>query len=71
MDQITQDKQRAEDEKRLAKMEMKEQMAELRRRAEEAEGDYEERQHNINDEARYLGTCIRPVLTSLKDVWKF
>lgn len=58
MDQIQQDKQRAEDEKRLAKMAMKEQMAELRRRAEEAEGDYEERQHAVNEEARYLGTIF-------------
>lgn len=55
MDQISAEKARAEDEKRLAKMDAREQMAELRRRAEEAEGDFEQRTHGINEEARYLG----------------
>lgn len=58
MDQIQADKVRAEEEKKLEKMEMREQMAELRRRAEEAEGDFEERIHTINEEARYHGTFL-------------
>lgn len=56
MDQITQDRARAEEEKRLAKLTAKEQMAELRRRADAAEEDFEDKQHTINEEARYLGT---------------
>lgn len=58
MDQIQTDKARAEEEKKLAKMDQREQMAELRRRAEEAEGDFEERTHGINEEARYLGALF-------------
>lgn len=58
MDQIQADKVRAEEEKKLEKMEMKDQMAELRRRAEAAEDDFEERIHTINEEARYHGTLF-------------
>lgn len=56
MDQITQDRERAEEEKKLAKLSKKEQMEELRRRAEEAEGDFEDRTHALNEDARYFGT---------------
>jgi hypothetical protein len=55
MDQIQQDRDRQEDEKRLAQLGVREQMAELRRRAEAAEGDFEDRHHSINEEAQYHG----------------
>lgn len=59
MDQITQDREREEEDKRMAKLTKKEQMEELRRRAEEAEGDFEERTHTLNEDARYFGTYWR------------
>jgi nuclear GTP-binding protein len=70
MDQIQTDKIRAEEEKRLAKMEAKDQLAELRRRAEAAEGDYEDRQHDINEEAHYQDSSRRTFFREFKKVVK-
>lgn len=65
MDQITQDRDREEEEKRMAKLTKREQMEELRRRAEEAEGDFEDRAHSMNEDARYFGTN-RPYRAPMK-----
>jgi len=70
MDQIQADKVRAEEEKKLEKMEMKDQMAELRRRAEAAEDDFEERIHTINEEARYHDSSRRSFFREFRKVVK-
>lgn len=59
MDQIQQDREREAEEKKMAKLSKREQMEELRRRAEEAEGDFEDRTHSLNEDARYFGTLIQ------------
>lgn len=56
MDKVQEDKAKAEEAAQLARMEKRQQIAELRRRADAAGEEYEERNHEINEEARYIGT---------------